>query len=66
MYPKLRRRHLHASVGAATLYGMAVGLWIGLRMGDAGWIETAAFTVFVMIGPAIGGSRIDAHYKYRD
>lgn len=66
MDPKVRRRHLHASVSAATLYGMAIGLWIGLRAQHAGWVESLAFGIALMVVPGIVMSRIDARYKYTD
>ncbi len=66
MDSRTRRKHLHASVGAATIYGMAVGMWIGFRAGQAGWIEILAFTLASMIVPGIVASRIDAKYSYHD
>ena len=61
-----RRKHLHASVSAGTLYGVAVGLWLGLRMSHAGWLEIVAFIAFLMFAPAVVMSRIDAKYRYTD
>lgn len=66
METKQRRKHLHASVGAATLYGMAIGLWLGKRAGEAGFIEMAAFVAVLMFAPAIIMSRLDARYRYTD
>lgn len=66
MDPKARKRHLHASVAAASLYGMAIGLWIGARGGHAGWIESAIFIVVLMFAPGIVLSRIDAKFDYSD
>ncbi|MBB3802018.1 hypothetical protein FHR47_002266 [Xanthomonas arboricola] len=66
MEPKTRRKHLHASVTAATAYGMAAGMWIGFRVGEAGWIECVAFTLALMIVRVMVMSRIDAKYKYED
>jgi len=66
MNPKDRRKHLHASVSAAVLIGLAIGLWIGMRAGQAGWIEGMAFALFVVIGPAMIMSRIDARFRYSD
>ncbi len=66
MDSKTRRQHLHASVTAATAYGMAVGMWVGFRAGQAGWVEAAAFTIASIVVPGIVMSRIDAKYKYED
>lgn len=66
MEPKSRRRHLHDSVTASTLYGLSVGLWIGLRASHAGWIECALFGVYLLVAPAIVMSRIDAKHGYTD
>jgi hypothetical protein len=66
MDKKMRRRHLHASVGAATVYGMVVGFWLGTRMGSAGWIESIAFFVLMMVAPGIIMSRIDSRFGYSD
>ncbi len=66
MDPKTRRNHLHASVTAATAYGLAVGMWIGFRASDAGWLEIVLFTVAMMFAPGIVMSRIDAKFSYHD
>ncbi len=66
MDPKTRRQHLHASVSAATIYGLLVGLWIGFRMGHAGWLEGMAFAGLLMFAPVVVMSRIDAKYRYTD
>ncbi len=66
MDSKTRRQHLHASVTAATAYGMAVGMWVGFRASQAGWIEVLAFFLASMIVPSVVMSRIDAKYKYED
>lgn len=62
----VRRKHLQASVAAAAVYGIAVGLWLGARAGDAGWLESCAFAAFLMFAPAISMSRIDARFGYSD
>ncbi|WP_414490149.1 hypothetical protein [Stenotrophomonas maltophilia] len=51
---------------AATAYGMAVGMWVGFRASQAGWIEVLAFFLASMIVPSVVMSRIDAKYKYED
>jgi len=66
MSPKERRKHLHASVGAGVLLGMAIGLWLGMRASQAGWIEGLVFALFVMFGPAVIFPKIDAKYRYSD
>jgi len=64
--PKERRRHLHASVSAASAYGLAVGLWLGTRGQHAGWFEWAVFTAALMIAPTVGASLIDRKYNYTE
>lgn len=66
MEPKVRRRHLHESVTAAALYGLSVGLWIGFRGPHAGWLESIAFGVYLLVAPAVVMSRIDAKHEYTD
>lgn len=66
MNPQTRRRHLHASVGAAALYGMAVGAWMAARSSEAGWLEWAAFSVLLILGPLVVMSKIDTAYGYED
>ncbi len=66
MDSKVRRRHLHASVMAATLYGMATGWWLGARAPHARWLESFVFVAVLMFAPVVVMSRIDAKYKYED
>lgn len=66
MDAKTRRHHLHASVGAGVVIGMCIGLWLGLRASQAGWIEGLAFAAFVMFAPAVVFPRIDARFRYSD
>lgn len=64
MTPEARRKHLHASVGAGVLFGLAIGGWLGFRGPHAGWLEGCAFAAFVMFGPALVFPRIDARFCY--
>jgi len=66
MDPKDRRKHPCASVAAATNYGIAVGLWLGLRASQAGWMEGTAFAAFLMFAPAVLMSQLDARFRYSD
>lgn len=60
--PQFNRKHLHASVSAATFLGLFVGWWLGARMGRASGIESAIFTFAVLLGPGALMRWIDAKY----
>jgi len=59
------RKHLHVSVGTALLIGMALGVWIGARIKEAGLFESALVLVSFVAVSHISMAIVDKHYLPR-
>jgi multisubunit Na+/H+ antiporter MnhF subunit len=57
------KRHVQASVIAATIYGIAFGFWLGARSQSASFIEAAIVTPLMLFLPAVIFSKIDKKYE---
>lgn len=56
------KKHVQASVAAATILGMAFGFWLGKRMAVAGIVESALVWIGYIVLSSIVFSRIDKQY----
>lgn len=56
------KNHLHVSVGTALLIGVALGIWLGARAGEARLLECAIVLVGFIAVSHISMSLVDKRY----
>jgi hypothetical protein len=59
------KEHLRESIALATILGMLLGYWFGVRASGAGFQETASVLAGAYVASIMGGSWIDRRHAVR-